>query len=94
MAGRVLMKGRLRTPILGGAHNIIGIFEANEIVDVANRLSRPTGLGAVALAERICGEADRLEPTRHLRHVLASYQKYYNEIRTHLSLQKDDPGSA
>ncbi len=25
--------------------------------------SRPTGLGAVALAERICGEADRLDPT-------------------------------
>jgi len=24
---------------------------------------RPTGLGAVALAERICGEADRLDPT-------------------------------
>jgi hypothetical protein len=30
---------------------------------------------------------------RHLRHVLASYQKYYNEVRTHLSLQKD-AGSA
>jgi transposase InsO family protein len=28
---------------------------------------------------------------RHLRHVLASYQKYYNEVRTHLSLQKDAP---
>jgi Integrase core domain len=26
---------------------------------------------------------------RHLRHVLASYQKYYNEVRTYLSLQKD-----
>jgi hypothetical protein len=25
--------------------------------------SRPTGLGAVALAERICGEPDRLDPT-------------------------------
>jgi hypothetical protein len=25
--------------------------------------SRPTGLGAVALAERICGAADRLDPT-------------------------------
>ena len=25
--------------------------------------SRPTGLGAVALAERICAEADRLDPT-------------------------------
>jgi hypothetical protein len=28
---------------------------------------------------------------RHLRHVLATYQKYYNEVRTHLSLQKDAP---
>jgi transposase InsO family protein len=28
---------------------------------------------------------------RHLRHVLASYQKYYNEVRTHLSLHKDAP---
>jgi hypothetical protein len=26
--------------------------------------SRPTGFGAVALAERICGETDRLDPTR------------------------------
>jgi Integrase core domain len=28
---------------------------------------------------------------RHLRHLLNSYQKYYNEARTHLSLQKDAP---
>lgn len=28
---------------------------------------------------------------RHLRHLLVSYQKYYNEVRTHLSLQKDAP---
>jgi hypothetical protein len=27
----------------------------------------------------------------HLRHVLKSYQKYYNEVTTHLSLQKDAP---
>jgi hypothetical protein len=27
----------------------------------------------------------------HLRHLLNSYQKYYNELRTHLSLQKDAP---
>jgi hypothetical protein len=29
----------------------------------ANALGSPSGLGAVALAERICGEADRLDPT-------------------------------
>jgi transposase InsO family protein len=28
---------------------------------------------------------------RHLRHLLNSYQKYYNEARTHLSLRKDVP---
>jgi hypothetical protein len=28
---------------------------------------------------------------RHLRHLLNSYQQYYNEARTHLSLSKDAP---
>ena len=28
---------------------------------------------------------------QHLRHLLKSYQKYYNEARTHLSLHKDAP---
>jgi len=28
---------------------------------------------------------------RHLRHMLLSYMKYYNEVRTHLSLEKDAP---
>jgi hypothetical protein len=28
---------------------------------------------------------------RHLRHLLLSYMKYYNEARTHLSLTKDAP---
>ncbi|MFL6305079.1 MAG: hypothetical protein ACJ72H_16225 [Candidatus Sulfotelmatobacter sp.] len=27
----------------------------------------------------------------HLRHVLQSYLQYYNETRTHLSLEKDAP---
>src|SRR5271154_4095176 len=30
---------------------------------------------------------------RHLRHLLSSYQQYYNEARTHLSLDKDAPVS-
>jgi transposase InsO family protein len=30
---------------------------------------------------------------RHLRHLLKSYQEYYNQTRTHLSLQKDAPVS-
>src|ERR1700737_835629 len=28
---------------------------------------------------------------RHLRHILLSYMNYYNETRTHLSLNKDAP---
>jgi hypothetical protein len=30
---------------------------------------------------------------RHLRHLLLSYMKYHNEVRTHLSLEKDAPVS-
>lgn len=28
----------------------------------------------------------------HLRHVLAAYANYYNEVRPHLALNKDSPG--
>jgi transposase InsO family protein len=28
---------------------------------------------------------------RHLRHLLQTYQRFYNEIRVHLSLDKDAP---
>src|SRR5262249_15493994 len=30
---------------------------------------------------------------RHLRQLLGSYQRYYNDARTHLSLNKDAPAS-
>jgi hypothetical protein len=30
---------------------------------------------------------------RHLRHILLSYMRYYNETSTHLSLEKDAPVS-
>jgi Integrase core domain len=53
---------------------------------------------AERIAERLIGSMRRecldhvvVVGERHLRHVLASYQKYYNEVRTHLSLQKDAP---
>ena len=44
-------------------------------------------------AERLIGSIRRdcLHSERHLRHLLKSYQQYYNEARTHLSLQKDAP---
>src|SRR6202011_2525973 len=51
-------------------------------------------------AERLIGSIrrERLDHVvvfgeRHLRHVLLSYMKYHNEIRTHLSLEKDAPVS-
>ena len=49
-------------------------------------------------AERLIGSICRecvdhiiILDERHLRHVLLSYMKYYNEVRTHLSLKKDAP---
>jgi hypothetical protein len=48
----------------------------------------------------VCGAAHRIDPfldhivvfgERHLRHLLKAYQKYYNEVGTHLSLEKDAP---
>jgi hypothetical protein len=53
--------------------------------------SRPTGLGVIGSIQRECLDHVVVVGERHLRHVLASYQKYYNEVRTHLSLQKDAP---
>jgi hypothetical protein len=56
----------------------------------------------VTAAERACGEIDgsiRREcldhivvfGDAHLRRILANYAGYYNELRTHLSLDKDSP---
>src|SRR5208282_3587165 len=49
-----------------------------------------------AYAERLIGSIRRdcldhvvVFGERHLRHLLESYQRYYNEARTHLSLSKD-----
>jgi hypothetical protein len=63
---------------------------------------RSANCAAVAMAERVCGTADWIHPAgllhhvvvfgeRHLRYVLEAYQKYYNEARTDLSLEKDAP---
>ena len=53
-----------------------------------------------AYAERLIGSIRRecldhvvVFGDRHLRHVLLSYMKYHNEVRTHLSLEKDAPVS-
>ena len=49
-------------------------------------------------AERVIGSIRRdcldhvvVFGEEHLRHLFNSYQKYYNEVRTHLSLRKDAP---
>jgi len=51
-----------------------------------------------AYAERLIGSIRRecldhvvVFGERHLRHILLSYMSYHNEIRTHLSLNKDAP---
>jgi transposase InsO family protein len=50
------------------------------------------------LAERLIGSIRRdcldhvvIFNEQHLRHLLKSYKQYYNEFRTHLSLDKDPP---
>src|ERR1700751_5766015 len=64
--------------------------------------SGPTDNATLALAERIterligsirrdCLDHVVIFGERHLRHLLHSYQRYYNEARTHLSLSKDAP---
>ena len=49
-------------------------------------------------AERVIGSIRRdcldhvvVVGERHLRHLLHAYQRYYNEVRVHLSLDKDAP---
>src|SRR5215467_2260722 len=61
------------------------------------------GPGGCAIRQRVLPKAQSLArefhegfqrrmPARaHLRHLLYSYQRYYNEARKHLSLHKDAP---
>ena len=44
----------------------------------------------MSLAER-CGRTTVILGEAHLRRVLRVYAGYYNEIRTHRTLQKDTP---
>ena len=45
----------------------------------------------IASIRRECMDHIVVLGERHLRHVLQSYMNYYNEVRTHLSLEKDAP---
>src|SRR6476661_755369 len=61
---------------------------------------RPRSPWQNAYAERLIGSIRRecldhvvVLGEQYLRHILLSYMKYHNEVRTHLSLQKDAPVS-
>src|ERR1700731_3082618 len=67
---------------------------------IRDRPTSPRSPWQNAYAERLIGSIRRectdhivIFGVRHLRHVLLSYMKYHNEIRTHLSLEKDAPVS-
>src|SRR6266568_3582444 len=65
---------------------------------IRDRQTSPRSPWQNAYAERLIGSIRRecvdhvvVLGERHLRHVLLSYMKYFNEARTHLSLNKDAP---
>jgi transposase InsO family protein len=65
---------------------------------IRDRPTSPRSPWQNAYAERLIGSIRRecvdhvvVFGERHLRHVLLSYMQYYNEVRTHLSLNKDAP---
>ena len=65
---------------------------------IRDRPTSPRSPWQNGYAERLIGSIRRecvdhiiVLGERHLRHVLLSYMKYYNEVRTHLSLEKNAP---
>src|SRR5882757_7502362 len=67
---------------------------------IRDRPTSPRSPWQNGCAERLIGSIRRecldhvvVFGERHLRHVLMSYLKYYNKVRTHLSLEKDAPVS-
>jgi transposase InsO family protein len=67
-------------------------------IGIRDRPTSPRSPWQNGYAERLIGSIRRecvdhvvVLGERHLRHVLLSYMRYYNETRTHLSLRKDAP---
>jgi transposase InsO family protein len=67
-------------------------------IGIRDRSTSPRSPWQNAYAERLIGSirgecVDHIIVLgeRYLRHVLLSYLQYYNEVRTHLSLNKDAP---
>jgi transposase InsO family protein len=90
-----------RYPIhdLDGAYGEIFIRRLRSM-GIRDRPTSPRSPWQNGYAERLIGSIRRecvdhvvVFGERHLRHVLLSYKKYYNEARTHLSLNKDAPMS-
>jgi transposase InsO family protein len=80
-----------------GAYGGILISRVRSI-GIRDRPTSPRSPWQNTYAERLIGSIRRecvdhvvVFGERHLRHVLLSYMKYYNEARTHLSLNKDAP---
>jgi hypothetical protein len=67
-------------------------------IGIRDRPTSPRSPWQNGYAERLIGSIRRecldhvvVFGERHLRQVLLSYMKYYNEMRTHLSMEKDAP---
>ncbi|MEO6946619.1 MAG: integrase core domain-containing protein, partial [Nitrobacter sp.] len=67
-------------------------------IGIRDRPTSPRSPWQNAYFERLIGSIHRecvdhivVFGERHLRHVLLSYMTYYNDARTHLSLNKDAP---
>jgi Integrase core domain len=65
---------------------------------IRDRPTSPRSPWQNGYAERLIGSIRRecvdhiiVLGEQHLRHMLLSYMKYYNQVRTHLSLEKDAP---
>jgi len=74
------------------------VFIRIRSIGIRDRPTSPRSPWQNAYAERLIGSIRRecidhiiVLGERHLRHVLLSYMQYYNEVRTHLSLNKDAP---
>jgi transposase InsO family protein len=82
---------------LDGAYGEIFIQRLRSM-GIRDRPTSPRSPWENGYAERLIGSIRRecvdhiiVVGERHLRHVLLCYMKYYNETRTHLSLNKDAP---
>jgi transposase InsO family protein len=90
-APRYLIRGR------DGAYGEVFIRRLRSM-GIRDRPTSPCSPWQNGYAERLIGSIRRecvdhiiILGERHLRHVLLSYMQYYNEVRTHLSLNKDAP---